>query len=606
MISNAIPPAFIYIIGALIIPLIRVRWLKQAVLLLIPVLAFVDLLSMPGGTYWFYKFLGYDLIMGRVDKLSLCFGYIFVIISFIGMTYALHVKEDGQHVAAYFYVGSTLGVTFAGDVFTLFLFWEIMAVSSVFLIWYRGDRLALNAGFRYILVHIFGGCALLAGVIVYVSHTGSITFDYIGLESAGGGLILLGFIINAAVPPVHAWLADAYPEGTVTGSVFLSAFTTKSAVYVLLRCYPGTEILVWMGAIMTVYGVIFAILENDIRRLLAYHIISQVGYMVCGVGLGSDLALNGSVAHAFCHILYKALLFMGAGAVIHVTGLRRLTDMRGRDLYKQMPWAMTMYVIGGLSISAVPLFNGFISKTMIVAASGELHRPVIHLLIHLASIGTFLSVGLKLPYSAWFGRRFEGPREPIAGAKEPPLNMLIAMGMASFACIFTGVYPQVLYNILPWPVDYHPYTIPHVINALQMLTMTLLIFWLLVPKLATKETITLDLDWFYRMPARLLQYFCDVHLNGLRDYIQARLSRATAEAGDLSKNPFTAASVIADSMKLNVMPESDGKKAFAAQLAALKERVYDEDRYRTPIGWSVLLSVCFIFIFTLVYFISNA
>ncbi|MBU3917565.1 Na(+)/H(+) antiporter subunit D, partial [bacterium] len=453
---SIIPPVFIYLIGALILPLIRIRKLKQTVALLLPVIAFVNLLYMPKGTYWNFSFLSYTVILGRVDSLSLVFAYIFVIASFIGILYAIHIKDTGQHSAAFMYVGSTLGVVFAGDLFSLFIFWELMAASSVFLIWYQKTKSALDAGLRYILVHMTGGCILLAGIIIHINATGSIEFSVFKIETLSAKFILCGFLINAAVPPFHAWLADAYPEGTITGSVFMTAFTTKSAVYVLARSFPGVELLVWLGAIMALYGVVYAVLENDIRRLLAYHIISQVGYMVCGVGLGSQMAINGATAHAFCHILYKAVLFMGMGAVIQVTGRRKMTDLQGRGLYKKMPITLALYMVGAFSISAVPLFNGFVSKTMVVAAAGDLNRPIIELLLHLASIGTFLHTGLKLPWGTWFGFN-EGEEKEIQEAKEPPLNMLLAMGLGAFLCILIGVYPKLLYDILPYTVEFHPY-----------------------------------------------------------------------------------------------------------------------------------------------------
>jgi len=272
-----LPPAFIYIIGALLIPLIRIRILKQALVLMVPAIAFWNLINMPHGVYWTYQFLDYELILGRVDKLSMVFAYVFVIMSFIGMVYAIHIKEYGQHVAALLYVGCTLGVVFAGDMFTLFVFWEIMAISSVFLVFYRKTKRSLEAGFRYILVHLFGGCVLLCGIVIHAVTTGSLAFELFDFGTLAAKFILVGFLLNAAVPPFHAWLADAYPEATITGAVFMTAFTTKSAVYVLLRGFPGTELLVWLGAIMALYGVVYAVLENDIRRLLAYHIISQVG-----------------------------------------------------------------------------------------------------------------------------------------------------------------------------------------------------------------------------------------------------------------------------------------------------------------------------------------
>src|SRR5512145_3515878 len=184
----------------------------------------------------------------------------------------------------------------------------------------------------------------------------------------------------------------------------MTAFTTKTAVYALLRGYGGhpNEVIMWLGAAMAVYGVVYAVLENDARRLLAYHIISQVGYMVCGVGLGTEMALNGTTAHAFSHILYKALLFMGAGAVLEVTGRRNLSEMGG--LYKTMPATLSLYMIGAFAISAVPLFSGFVSKSMVVSAAGESHLQAIFLLLTLASAGTFLHTGLKLPYYMFFAK----------------------------------------------------------------------------------------------------------------------------------------------------------------------------------------------------------
>jgi multicomponent Na+:H+ antiporter subunit D len=270
----------------------------------------------------------------------------------------------------------------------------------------------------------------------------------------------------------------------------MTAFTTKTAVYALIRGFPGEELLVWMGAIMAVYGVVYAVLENDARRLLAYHIISQVGYMVCGVGIGTELALNGAAAHAFAHILYKGLLFMGAGAVLEVTGLRKLSDMGG--LYKTMPMTLGLYMIGAFSISAVPLFSGFVSKSMVVSAAGEDHRALVFLMLTLASAGTFLHTGLKLPYYMFFGRD-SGVR-----GHEPPANMLVAMGLAAVACILIGIVPGLLYDHLPFPVDYQPYDLRHVTSTLGMLGFTALGFFLLLSHLDPEPTISLDTDWIYR------------------------------------------------------------------------------------------------------------
>lgn len=330
------------------------------------------------------------------------------------------------------------------------------------------------------------------------------------------------------MPPLNAWLTDAYPEATVTGAVFLSAFTTKTAVYVLIRTFPGTEILIWLGVIMALYGVIYAVLENDCRRLLAYHIVSQVGYMVVGVGIGTEMALNGSSSHAFAHIIYKGLLFMGAGAVIHMTGCRKLTEMGG--LYRSMPWTVFLYMIGAFAISAFPLFSGFVTKSMVIAAAAGDNRAIIVLLLTVASSGTFLHTGLKLPYYMFFGKDC-GLRPP-----EPPLNMLLAMGIAATLCIGIGVFPGLLYNLLPHPVEFIPYTGAHITSSLSILMFTAAGFVLLLRSLDPEKTISLDTDWFYRKGALLFMWFAqkpvtwwEKNLSELSDTVILRMLHGSAK-----------------------------------------------------------------------------
>ena len=484
-------PGLVLILGAWVVPFLKGR-LKRAAMLILPAAALAVCVRMSPGTYGEASFLGQELVFGRVDQLSLVFSYVFSIMALLGMVYALHVDDDYQHVTALTYAGGALGVTFAGDFLSLYIFWELMAVSSALLVWWRREASAIAAGFRYLLVHIVGGLFLLAGIVLHWSQTGSLAFGDMGAfsDSTAWGLILVAFLLNAAVPPLGAWLPDAYPEATVTGAVFMTAFTTKSAVYVLIRGFAGTELLVWLGAAMAVYGVVYAVLENDARRLLAYHIVSQVGYMVCGVGIGTALAINGASGHAFAHILYKALLFMGAGAVLQMTGLRKLSEMGG--LYKTMPVTLGLYMIGAFAISAVPLFSGFVSKSMVVSAAGEEHWTAAFLLLTLASAGTFLHTGLKLPYYMFFGKD-SGVR-----AQEPPRNMLVAMGLAAAACVLIGVFPGLLYQHLPNAVVYVPYTLEHVTSTLGMLGFTALGFFLLLKHLDPEPTISIDTDWFYR------------------------------------------------------------------------------------------------------------
>jgi len=490
--TNLIPPSAILIIGALFVPFIRGR-LKSAYMLLLPSFVFMTLLNMPEGKYWLVKVLDYSLVFGRVDRLSMVFGYIFTIITFIGVLFALKVKDDLQHVAALLYAGGALGVTFAGDFLTLYLFWELLAIASTFLILARRTKASQAAAIRYILVHIFGGLCLLAGIVFYIQQTGTAEFEYIGLSGTASYLIFIGIALNAAIPPLHPWLQDAYPEATVTGAVFMSALTTKSAVYVMARTFPGTELLIWMGALMTAFPIFYAVLENDIRRVLSYSLINQVGFMMCGIGIGTHLAINGAVSHAFCHILYKALLFMAAGSVLHMTGKIRCTDLGG--LYKTMPLTCLFCMIGAASISAFPLFSGFVSKSMIVSASAHEKLTIIWLILQFASAGVFHHAGIKVPFFTFFAED-SGIR-----TKEPPLNMLLAMGIAAFLCVAIAIFPRPLYDILPYPVDYVPYTAAHVVGQLQLLMFGALAFCLLILSgyyPAEMRAINLDTDWFYR------------------------------------------------------------------------------------------------------------
>ncbi len=494
-------PSLILLVGALLVPLVPAR-LKQAWLLLVPLLTFARIFTLTSGTHGAVHFLQFTLIFGRVDALSNVFAYIMGLMAVIGSLYGLHVKRNAEHMAAWTYVAGSIGAIYAGDLLTLFLFWELMAFSSVFLIWFRGREESLGAGFRYLLVHVAGGVSLLAGIILHYHATnGDLTFGLFDVAhpTLAAWLIVLGFILNAAVPPLHAWLPDAYGEATFNGSVFLCAFTTKTAVYALIRGFAGLDILVVLGVIMALYGVVYAVLENDSRRLLAYHIISQVGYMVAGVGLGTTLAINGACAHAFAHILYKGLLFMGCGSVLHMTGKSKFTDLGG--LYQKMPWTFVFTLIGGLSISAFPLFSGFVSKSMIVQAGFEDHKLWVGFLLLLASAGTFLHTGLKVPYFIWFGKN-HCSKETWERAAEPPWNMMTAMAVTSFLCIFIGCYTPYLYRMLPYPVEFEPYTAYHVSETLQILLFTGLGFFLLIKKLEPEAKISLDLDWPYRMGGR--------------------------------------------------------------------------------------------------------
>ncbi|PID77998.1 MAG: Na(+)/H(+) antiporter subunit D [Deltaproteobacteria bacterium] len=505
-------PAAVFFAGAFLMPFFKKNNFIKPALVIIPLIAIFQINFLPS-SFGNVNYLGFELIFGRLDSLSYVFLNVFTLMALIAGIYSSYLDEWEQHSAALVYAGSSLGVTLAGDYLTLFIFWELMAFSSVFLVWYRKKRRSHKAGLRYLIVHATGGLVLLAGILIRYHYEGNFLFTPVPPESAGLGdyLIMVGFMLNAAVPPIHAWLPDAYPEASVIGAVYMCAYTTKTAVYTLARGFAGFEALVIFGAVMTLYGVGYAVIENDSRRILAYHIVSQVGYMVCAVGIGTSMAINGACAHAYAHILYKALLFMGVGAVVEMTGKSKLSELGG--MYSVMPVSLVMTVIGGIAISGFPLTSGFISKSMIVSAAGEAHRPFIMIMLLLASVGTFLSVGIKLPYFIWFNKT-----EPaVADAKEAYSPMLGGMAIAAFFCIMMGVYPEYLYRMLPYEVHYHPYTMYHLSETLQIIGFTGLGFYLMRKKLAPEDKLNLDVDWFYRKAANPFKRFCGGPLSKLND-----------------------------------------------------------------------------------------
>jgi multicomponent Na+:H+ antiporter subunit D len=489
---TSLPPFALFFAGALVAALVR-GWPRCALLLLIPVAGGLTLLGVSEGTTVHVAVLGYELTPYRVDRLSLLFGYLFHIAAFLAIIFSLHVRDTLQHVSGLLYAGSAIGAVFAGDLITLFVFWELLAISSVFLIWARRTPQATNAGFRYLVIQVLSGIILLAGVLIHVSRTGSIAFEYIGLDGPAAWLIFLAFGIKAAFPLLHNWLTDAYPEATPTGTVFLCAFTTKVAVYALARGFPGTEILIYIGAFMTCFPIFFAVIENDLRRVLGYSMINQIGFMVCGIGIGTALSINGAVSHAFNDVIFKGLLFMSMGAVLHVTGRIKGTDLGG--LYKTMPLTTGFCIVGACSISAFPLFSGFVSKSMVMLAALDEGHHWVWLALLFASAGVFHHAGIKIPFFAFFARD-SGLR-----VREPPVNMLVAMAFAAVLCVFIGSYPWVLYSLLPFPVEYAPYTSTHVIAQLQLLFFSALAFtWLKLTGLYPPElrSVNIDAEWVYR------------------------------------------------------------------------------------------------------------
>lgn len=487
-----VAPFVLFFIAALLAAVTR-GWLRTAIMLAAPILGAWMLYSTGEGSHWQLQLFEYTLTPWRVDELSRLFGYLFHLAAFIAIIYSLHVRDTLQHVAGMVYAGSALGAVFAGDFITLFVFWELLALSSVFLIWARRTPQSLSAGFRYLIIQVLSGVLLLAGAVVTAYETGSLAFDYIGLKTLGSGLIFLAFGIKCAWPFLHNWLTDAYPEATPAGTVFLSAFTTKVAVYALARGFPGTELLVYIGATMTCFPIFYAVIENDLRRVLAYSMINQIGFMVVGIGIGTTLALNGAISHAFNDVIFKGLLFMSMGAVLHRTGTMNGSALGG--LYKSMPKTATLCIVGAASISAFPLFSGFVSKSMVMSAVLLEGHNWVWLGLLFASAGVFHHAGIKIPFFAFFSH------DSKIRVKEAPTNMLIAMSISAILCIAIGSYPKILYDLLPFTVDYNPFESSHVIAQLQLLFFSALAFtWLKLSGLYPPELVSVNLDaeWLYR------------------------------------------------------------------------------------------------------------
>ncbi len=513
MIVESFHPAFILIFGALLLAVLPNR-LRQIAQVVIPVFALANFVGLKAGSEpWMTEYLGIDLTFVATGKINILFGWLFHIAAVIAAVYALHVKDRVQTVSGLMYAGAAVGVALAGDFLTLFLFWELLAITSVFQIWARKSKTSGASGIRYLIMHILSGLLMMAGAaFYYVENDGNMAIAQMELgKGMAPWLIFFALGIKSAWPFFHTWLIDSYPESTPTGAVFLSAFTTKAAVCVLAQTFVGTEALIWIGTGMAMFPIFYAVIENDLRRVLGYSMINQIGFMMVGIGIGTDLAVNGALAHAFNDVLFKGLLFMSMGAVLYRTGKMNGSELGG--LYKSMPITTIFCIIGAASISAFPLFSGFVSKSMVMSAAGEGGFVFVWLCLLFAAAGVFHHAGIKIPFFAFFAHD-SGIR-----CKEAPLNMLIAMGIAAFFCIFNGSMPDtMLYPMLPHDVPYEPYDATHVITQTQLLFFSALAFVVLMllkiypPEL---KSTNLDVDWFYRKGGKLFYRGADKAFNGI-------------------------------------------------------------------------------------------
>lgn len=498
------PPALLLIVAGLLVPLFKDNESsRRAWLMFVPLIALTQILNFNGSEDFIVPMMGYSVDMLSVHPFSTIFAVAFIIALIGGGLFGVRIASTRELSAAFIYGGSAIGVLYSGDLISLFIYWEIMAISSLVVVLAGRFETTKPAAMRYALMHFLGGTLLLAGIAALAASGHDLSISSLSINAAsleqlsagsaeawGIAMIFIAVLINAAAPPFSAWLADAYPESSPSGTVFLSTFTTKTSVFTLLTLFPATELLIYIGLFMVFYGIVMAILENDMRRILAYSIINQVGFMVTAVGIGSELALAGAAAHAFCHIIYKALLMMSAGSVLHITDERKCTNLGG--LFRTMPLTMVCGCIGALAISAFPLTSGFVSKSLISDAAAYEHMAWVWYMLAAATAGVFLHAGIKFPWFVFFNK------QPNLPAKDPPRNMRAAMILMSALCILPAMYPHILYSLLPITVSYEPYTAAHVITQLQLLFFGGLAFFLMLPMLRRTDTIVLDFDWFYR------------------------------------------------------------------------------------------------------------
>lgn len=564
-------PGLILILAGIIAAVLPKQFRKFAVVGG-PLLALAATLSIEVGALWTIPFInGMELHLIDVDKMGWMFALVFSLMAVMGGFYVSHSENWLECMAAMMYAGSILGVVLCGDWMTMIFFWELGAATSLFLIWCNNTPASRKAGFRYLLVHMTGGNLLLAGIFLKVSGGDFLIHSLTGTTDAAYWLILLGVGINAAVVPLHAWITDAYPEATVSGSVFMGAFTTKMAAFCMIRLFSGSEIMIYLGVFMALYASCFVIIENDMRRLLSFHIVGQIGFIVAGLGVGNALGINGAAAHAFTNVLFKSLLFMAVGAIIYTTGIRKINELGG--MYKKLPLVTLFFFIAAFSISGVPFFTGFVSKSVIMTGAAEAGLLWVEMCLKIASIATFVSITLKMGYFIFFGE----DNDKVVVQRKVPLGMYIAMGIDAFLCILFGVFPELLYNMLPMEMEYHVFTVDHFMAYIQLLGVSMIPFMMYLDHMKPHSELSLDFDWFYRKPFKKLIYA----ISSLVCAVRLALGEACLAVYDgfnkLAANPMQFIGLLPRDLETD--PD-----------AAVPEN-YNPDRYRTTIGEPMIITM---------------
>ena len=489
---NSFPPGLVMFLGAFLVPFFPHIY-RQFYMLFLVFLSASALFSAEG-SHLIIQLQDIEFILHHSDNLSFPFAIVFHIAAFLVIIYGSHIKDWKEQLAILSYSGAAIAALHAGDLFTLFLWWEATAFTSVILIFCGKTYRAYKSAIRYIVIQVGSGILLLSGAILLFQNSNEAIFQELDINSTAGLFVFIAFGIKAAFPFFNGWLQDSYPEASEVGTVALSAFTTKLAIYALARSFAGVEILIYIGALMTFFPIFFAVIENDLRRVLAFSLNNQLGFMVVAIGIGTELAINGAVAHAFAHIIYKGLLFMSMGAVLYRVGTCKASELGG--LFKYMPITAICSIVGAVSISAFPLFSGFVAKSLIMSSLGYEGLTFIYFMLLFASAGVLHHSGIKIPFFAFFAH--DSGLKP----KEAPMNMIAAMLLSSLLCILIGIFPSQFYQILPYNTYYQPYDFSHVLSQLQLLMFAVFAFiclWhfkIYPPEL---NSTVLNSDWFYRV-----------------------------------------------------------------------------------------------------------
>lgn len=464
-------PGLLLMLAGLILPALPSWRLRQALVLIAPVLALLLAWQLPAEGQLTTVWMGLDLTPMKMDALARPFVLIFCLAGALCGLFMLHLRTRLEPAAMLIYAGAAVAAVLAGDLLSLFVYWEATALASALIILANGAG-TLRIVQHYLLVQISSGLLLLAGAVVQLDERGQLGFVALEPNGLAGALILLAFGIKAAFPLLHNWLHHAYPAASATGAVVLSVFTTKLAIYALARGYAGSEILIPVGAVMALGAAILGNFEDDLRRRVTYALQTQLGLMTAAIGIGSELAINAAVAHAVIGVLYIALLLMGLGVVLHQHG--RISARACGGLSRGMPLTTALSLIACASLVALPLTAGYVSKSPLFSAAEHGSTPWLYALFMLASLGVLWHSGLALPAQTFFG-----PRKLADAAAAIPLNMHLAMLMTGVLVMAPAAAPALLYAAMPYPMDYTLYKPAALIQQLLSIGIPALIFILL-------------------------------------------------------------------------------------------------------------------------------